>query len=214
MPPRSALSCASVLPALLLALPPSRPADPAGRATASPTTAPPPSGARPGSHLYVAAGGQNAGKCPCVQVDPAHVRLVDPVVDGVFFRDLPCRPVSRRRGPVARRQAGAPPRLRPAARLPLSRGASPCGSSHSRRPRTQNQIVRRGAGQIAQLPPSSMTTSLGSDRQLRAAFCCVSAPAAAGAAGPAGHVCGALGLGLLAHAPSRRWGIACGTGQF
>ena len=83
---------------------------------------PPPSGARPGSHLYVAAGGQNAGERSCVQVDPAHVRLVDPVVDGVFFRDLPCRPVSRRRGPVARRRAGAPPRLRPAARLALVQG--------------------------------------------------------------------------------------------
>ena len=40
VPPRSVRSCASVLPALLLALPPSRPADPAGRATASPATAP------------------------------------------------------------------------------------------------------------------------------------------------------------------------------
>ena len=84
---------------------------------------PPAEGTRPGSHLHVAAGGQNAGECPCVQVDPAHVRLVDPVVDGVFFRDLPCRPVSRRRGPVARRQAGAPPRLRPVARLALVQGA-------------------------------------------------------------------------------------------
>lgn len=100
---------------------------------------PPPSGARPGSHLYVAAGGQNAGERSCVQVDPAHVRLVDPVVDGVFFRDLPCRPVSRRRALWHGGRPGHRLGYAPRPGLPLSRGATPCGSSHSRRPRTQNQ---------------------------------------------------------------------------
>ena len=120
-----------------------------------------------------------------VLVDPAHVRLVDPIVDGrVLLRRAVPLGLQVHEDPVARQQVGAPPGILAAARLAPVHGASPSRIiSFSKASHAKSKLSGVTPVRPCSCLSSSMTMSLGTDRQIRAASCLVAAPAASRAAG-------------------------------